>query len=134
MEEINEGDVPKKDSFSEEDRVDWGKVEVSPEAIGTIASGAVMQCYGVVGMSSRRLYGGLPEILHHDDRRRGVEVKFADGHIVIDLYVVLEYGTRISEVAQNIMSSVKFAVEKSLATPVVQVNVNVQGLRVSNTE
>ena len=46
----------------------------------------------------------------------------------------IEYGVRISEVAQNIMESVKFAVEKALGLPVVQVNVHVQGLHVSNAD
>jgi uncharacterized alkaline shock family protein YloU len=41
---------------------------------------------------------------------------------------VLEYGLRISEIGHNIMSTVKFAVEKMLGVPVVAVNVNVQGL------
>ena len=51
--------------------------------------------------------------------------------IVIDLYVVIEYGTRIATVAQNIQSVVKYTVEKALGVPVVAVNVHVQDLRVS---
>jgi uncharacterized alkaline shock family protein YloU len=109
-----------------------GKVEVSPGAIATIAGRAVTQCYGVVGMASRRLKDGFAEILQQENLSRGVEVRFVDDQIIVDLYVVIEYGTRISEVAKNIMSNVKFAVEKSLGLPVAQVNVNVQGLRVSN--
>ena len=60
-----------------------------------------------------------------------MQVSFTDGHIVIELYVILEYGTRISEVAYNLMSTVKYAVESALEMPVVEVNVNVQGIRVS---
>jgi len=54
-----------------------------------------------------------------------------DQRIVIDLYVIMEYGVRISEVAHNIMATVKFNVEKKLGMPVREVNVHVQGLRVS---
>jgi len=61
-------------------------------------------------------------------------VRVADHHISIDLYVVIEYGTRISEVAQNMMHSVKFSVERSLGMPVAEVNVHVQGLRVSSKD
>jgi len=53
---------------------------------------------------------------------------------VVDLYVVVEYGTWISEVARNIASGVKFAVEKALGQPVAQVNVNVKGLRISDRD
>ncbi|MBM4466622.1 MAG: Asp23/Gls24 family envelope stress response protein, partial [Chloroflexi bacterium] len=94
---------------------------------------AVLNSYGVVGMASRSLVGGLAELLHPESRR-GVEVKLEGGQIIIDLYVIIEYGTRISAVAHNIMSNVKFSVEKALGVPVSQVNVHVQGLRVSNLD
>jgi uncharacterized alkaline shock family protein YloU len=51
---------------------------------------------------------------------------------VIDLYVVIEYGTRIATVARNIQSVVKYTVEKALGVPVVAVNVHVQDLRISS--
>lgn len=111
-----------------------GKIEVSPQAIGTIAGRAVVECYGVVGIAGKRLRNGAAELLPADRYHQGIEVQFSNEQIIIDLYVVLEYGLRISEIAHNIMSSVKFAVEKMLGVPVVQVNVNVQGLRVSASD
>ena len=110
-----------------------GRIEVSPTAIASIASQAVLNSYGVVGMASKSLVGGLAELLHPDSKR-GVEVRLEGDQIIIDLYVVIEYGTRISTVAHNIMSNVKFSVEKALGVPVSQVNVHVQGLRVSDLE
>jgi uncharacterized alkaline shock family protein YloU len=65
---------------------------------------------------------------------RGVGVAVVDGQVVIDLHVVMEYGTRISVVAHNMMDSVKFSVEQALAMPVREVNVHVQGVRVSNED
>jgi len=61
-------------------------------------------------------------------------VTFDSGQVVIDLYVVIEYGTRISEVARNIMSNVKFAVESALDVKGALINVNVQDIRVSEDE
>ncbi len=111
-----------------------GKIEVSPQAIGTIAGRAVVECYGVVGIAGKRLRNGAAELLPAERYHQGIEVQFSNDQIIIDLYVVLEYGLRISEIAHNIMSNVKFAVEKMLGVPVVQVNVNVQGLRVSASD
>jgi uncharacterized alkaline shock family protein YloU len=108
-----------------------GKIEVSPKAISHIASRAAQASYGVVGLASRHARPGLAELLHREEEYKGVEVKFSGDQVVIDLYVVIEYGTRISEVARNIMSNTKFAVESALGVPVVRVNVNVQGIRVS---
>jgi uncharacterized alkaline shock family protein YloU len=108
-----------------------GKIEISPVAIASIASQAVLESYGVVGMAAKSFKDGLVELLTPATSHRGVDVRLADGEIIIDLYVIVEYGTRISEVALNIMAGVKFRVEKALGAPVTEVNVHVQGLRVS---
>ncbi len=111
-----------------------GRIEISPTAIASIASQAVLESYGVVGMAAKSFKDGLVELLAPGASHRGVDVRLVDGQIIIDLYVVIEYGTRISEVAHNIMSAVKFRVEKALDTSVTQVNVHVQGLRVSQED
>jgi uncharacterized alkaline shock family protein YloU len=111
-----------------------GEIEISPNAIARIASQAVLESYGVVGMASKSFKDGLVELLAPSASHRGVDVHVVDRQIVVDLYVIIEYGTRISEVAQNIMSAVKFRVEKALGASVAQVNVHVQGLRVSQED
>jgi uncharacterized alkaline shock family protein YloU len=108
-----------------------GKIEVLPTAIASLSSQAVLECYGVVGMAPKDLARGLVEILQPSSHRRGVEIDIQDDRIVIDLYVVIEYGTRITTVAQNIQSVVHYTVERALGVPVVAVNVHVQDLRVS---
>lgn len=110
-----------------------GKVEISRGAIATIVHGAVMQSYGVVGMAPRTLRAGLVPHLGQQQTHRGIEVTVRDDdRIEVTLYVVLEYGLRISEVAQNVMASVKFAVEHALGMEVAAVNVHVQGLHFSD--
>lgn len=108
-----------------------GKIEVSPTAIASLASQAVLECYGVVGMATKDLASGIVKILAPASHRRGVDIDIGNDRIVIDLYVVIEYGTRIATVAQNIQSAVKYTVEKALGVPVVAVNVHVQDLRIS---
>jgi uncharacterized alkaline shock family protein YloU len=108
-----------------------GKIEVTPTAIASLASQAVLECYGVVGMAVKDLASGIVEILQPSGHRRGVEVHLDGNDIVIDLYVVIEYGTRIAVVARNIQSVVKYTLEKALGVPVAAVNVHVQDLRVS---
>jgi uncharacterized alkaline shock family protein YloU len=111
-----------------------GRVEISRGAIASIVHDAVMESYGVVGMVPRTLRGNLAFYLGQADPRRGIEVAVQDDRIEITLYVVLEYGTRISEVAQNVMASVKFAVEHALGMEVAAVNVYVQGLHFSDDD
>jgi uncharacterized alkaline shock family protein YloU len=112
------------------DLQDRGRVEVSPNAVATIANHAVLSSYGVVGMSAKNLVNGLAQVLRPDSKR-GVEVTIDEDEIVIDLYVVIEYGVRVATVARNIIDSVTFSVEKAIGVPLTAVNVHVQGLHVS---
>jgi uncharacterized alkaline shock family protein YloU len=105
-----------------------GKIEVLPNAIHTIATQAVTECYGVVGIAARRLRNGKAVLLPPEQNNQGVQIRVVNDQIIVEVYVVLEYGLRMSEIAHNIMSSVKFAIEKMLGVPVAQVNVNIQGL------
>ncbi len=106
-----------------------GKIEVLPNAVHSIAAQAVCECYGVVGIASPRLRNGQAVLLADGQSNQGVQVRMLNDQIILEVYVVLEYGLRISEIAHNIMSSVKYSTEKMLGVPVAQVNVNVQGLR-----
>ncbi|MBN2390078.1 MAG: Asp23/Gls24 family envelope stress response protein [Anaerolineae bacterium] len=110
-----------------------GRIEVSPAAIASVVSEAVQTCYGVVGTVPKNLATGLVDILS-TDRKRGVEVLMRDGKVVVDLYVVVEYGTRVSSVAESIKHVVKYQIEKILELPVAKVNVHIQALRVSDVD
>jgi uncharacterized alkaline shock family protein YloU len=105
-----------------------GKIEVLPNAIHTIVVQATISCYGVLGIASPRLHNGQAILLPLHQSNQGVRVQIVNDQLLLNVYVVLEYGLRISEIAHNIMSSVKFSTEKMLGIPVSQINVNVQGL------
>jgi len=110
-----------------------GRIEVSPIAIASIANEAVLSCYGVVGTAAKDLATGIANVLSRDSKR-GIVVHTQDGQIIIDVYVIIEYGTRITSVARSVMNVIKFSVERAVGLPVAEVNVHVEGLRVSNTD
>jgi uncharacterized alkaline shock family protein YloU len=107
----------------------WGRIEVFPSAVGAIAAHAAMGCYGITGMADRGLRDGVATLLRRENADKGVEVIEVEGGLGIELYVIVQYGIRISEVAHNLQETVKFEVERSVNVPVAQVNVNVQGVR-----
>jgi uncharacterized alkaline shock family protein YloU len=107
-----------------------GMIDISSTAVTTIASQAINQCYGVVGMANRNLADGIANLLSRDNRR-GIEVSVHDDELIIDVYVIVEYGVRIRAVAESIQNTVKFHVEKAMGLPVDAVNVFVQGLRMT---
>jgi uncharacterized alkaline shock family protein YloU len=110
-----------------------GRIEVAPTAIASIVNHAVRQCYGVVGMANRNLADGIAHLLSKESRQ-GIDVTIEESDIVIDVYVVIEYGMRISAVANSIKNTVSFHIERALGVPVKAVNVYVQGLRFSELE
>ena len=106
-----------------------GRITISPKAIATIASRGALQSYGVVGMASKNIVDGIAR-----DPLHGVDVHTAGDRITIDLYIVVEYGTRISSVAASVANAVRYQVEKALGMDIEAVNVHVQGLRISSTD
>jgi uncharacterized alkaline shock family protein YloU len=110
-----------------------GRIEVAPAAVASIVNHAVRQCYGVVGMANRNLADGIAHLLSKESRQ-GIVVTIDGTDIVIDVYVVIEYGMRISAVANSVKNTVGFHIEQALGIPVKAVNVYVQGLRFSETE
>jgi len=120
------------DEHPNQRKLPMGKIEVAPRAIATIAARAVGRSYGVVGMAPHTLREGMAQVLRHEDAHKGVEVRIGSDEIAIDLYVIIEYGTRIAEVARNVQENVRYAVEQALGMPVTRVNVRVQGLRIND--
>ncbi len=107
----------------------WGRIEVFPSAVAAIAGHAALRCYGISGMAARGLRDGFAELLRREHVDKGVDVVPVDDGLVIDVFVIVQYGIRISEVAHNLQETVKFEVERSVNVPVLKVNVNVQGVR-----
>lgn len=110
-----------------------GSIFISHRAIASIAHQAVLESYGVVGLAAKNLAEGIAQALVKDPSL-GVDVSYDGFTIQIDLYIIVEYGTRIKSVASSLSDSVRFQVEKALGIPVTQVNVYVRGLRVSDLD
>ncbi len=115
------------------ERTPIGSIHVSPRAIASIAFHAALQSYGVVGLTSKNLVDGWAQVLVKDPLH-GVEVRYDGQQINIDLYIVVEYGTRIKSVAGSVSNTVRYQVEKALGMSLANINVHVRGLRVSNED
>src|SRR3954466_14906980 len=111
----------------------FGQIDISNEVIATIAGGAAIDCYGIVGMASKsQIKDGLTEILRRENFTRGVLVRQENEEVHIDMYIIVSYGTKISEVAHNVQSKVKYTLDKTVGLTVDSVNIYVQGVRVTN--
>ena len=122
-----------KDRMKREAEISLGDIRISLQAVSALASQAALRSYGVVGMAAR---GWFESWMHPTakDPRQGVDVRVIEDKLSLDVYVILEYGTRISTVADSVAHAVRYTVEKTFHLPVEAVNIHVQGLRVSNPD
>lgn len=106
-----------------------GTIEVAPRAIASLVAYAVVRSYGVVGMAPANLRDSVEQVLRKEDQHRGIGVQIRKDAITVDIYIVVAYGVRISEVAQQVISTVSYTLKQSLGLPVAAINVHVQGVR-----
>ncbi|WP_102027336.1 Asp23/Gls24 family envelope stress response protein [Salirhabdus sp. Marseille-P4669] len=113
---------------------EYGHVTITNEVISTIAGGAAVECYGIVGMASKKqLRDGLAEILKKENFSKGVVVRQEEDQLHIDMYIIVSYGTKISEIAHNVQNQVKYTLNKTIGLSVDSVNIYIQGVRVINS-
>ena len=113
-----------------ERKTNYGNISVSEDAIASLVGGVITECYGVVGMSSKQvLRDGWAELLKKENYAKGVVVRKDDNGLSIDLYIIVSFGVKISEVVQEAQKKVKYILETTLAQDVSAVNVFVQGVR-----
>jgi uncharacterized alkaline shock family protein YloU len=110
-----------------------GDIQISKQAIATIAFQAVQRSYGVVGLASKNIADELAHALVKDPTH-GIDVEYKNQEINIDIFIIIEYGTRIKSVAASVANTVRYQVERSLGVPVNEINIHVQGLHISNGE
>ena len=104
-----------------------GKISFEDEVIAIIAGIAATEVEGVAAMSGG-IVGGIAEKLGMKNLSKGVKVEVGEKETAVDLYIIVEYGCRIPEVAWNIQENVKKAVESMTGLKVVEVNIHVQGI------
>ena len=109
-----------------------GQIKISDNSIATLAGTTVNECYGVVGMISRNyIVDGYSALLKKENYAKGVVIKNERSGIKIDVYVVIGYGVKISEVIIELQKRVKYALENTLNMDVSSVNVHVEGIQVN---
>lgn len=104
-----------------------GNIAISTDVIATIAAIAAKSIEGVSGMASS-LTGGFAELLGKKNPSKGVKVAITGKDVKIDMFVVVEYGVKIPDVAWEIQGKTKNEVEAMTGLNVTAVNVNIEGV------
>lgn len=108
----------------------YGIVQIDTEVVARVAGMAALECYGVVGMAFTNYKDGIVQILRGDSLTKGIKVETSGEKTSIEFHIVVEYGTNISAIADNLISNVKYKVRELLGVSVENVNVCVDGIRI----
>ncbi len=108
-----------------------GQINYTDEVLGKIVGLSTMECYGVVGMVSKNASEGFWELIRVENLSKGVKISLGEeDKLNIELFVMVEYGTKISVIANNIIQKVRYNVENFTGLKVSSISVNVQAVRV----
>ena len=110
-----------------------GSIRIANEVVGVIAGLAAMEVKGVYGMSGG-MVDGITELLKKKNLSKGVRVEVGEKEAAIDLSIIVEYGSKIPEVAVAVQENVKRAIESMTGLTVVEVNVHIQGVEFKQEE
>ncbi len=103
-----------------------GRIRISNDAVAQIVGQTALECYGVVGMSAR---GPVGRLLARSRPEQGVEVTTTPEGLAVGVYVVVENGLNLAEVASTVRSRVGYEVERLTGLEVHSIEVNIPDVR-----
>ena len=104
-------------------------IKISNDVVAVIAGVAVSEVRGVASMAGG-FAGGISEVLSgKKNLSKGIKVDADEKEVKIDVNIIVEYGSRIPDVAFEIQNRVKKSVENMTGLKVAEVNVHVQGVK-----
>ncbi len=113
-------------STENEDKI--GNVKISVEVIATVAGIATTEIKGVAGMSGS-VVGGIAEILGgKKNKGKGVKVELGEDFCNIDVFIIVDYGVSIPDIAWEVQENVKNSVESMTGMTVSKINIHVEGV------
>ena len=107
-----------------------GGIDISSEAIASVAGSAAGECYGVLGLVPKSsLAEAAKEILRIEEYVKGVYVRKAKKGFEVDVYIACAYGVKLSEVASEVQKRVRYEIEKTFDVKLAAVNVYVMDIQ-----
>lgn len=115
----------------------YGSVYVDDNVIARIVGFCAIECYGIVGMAIRNIKDGMAQLLKKENLTKGIKIynekdngeKSLD-KIIIELHIILEYGTNIQALADVLNDTIRYKIEDNLGICISKINISVESIRV----
>jgi len=122
-----------EDIVIKQEQTSMGSIRIADEVVRIIAGLAATEVQGVAGMSGG-LAGGITEILGRKNLSKGVKVEVGEKEAAVDIYVIVDYGAKIPDIASEIQQKVKKAINDMTGLNVIGVNVHIQGVSFNSSD
>lgn len=110
---------------------DLGQIYIADDVIATVTGLAALDCYGLADMAPKKgVRDSLSGLLGRDNPARGVDIRTVQESVEVELSIIVSYGTRIPEVAENLREKVRYTLQDTFGIVVDKVNISVQGVKV----
>lgn len=111
----------------------YGGIDISMEAIASVAGNAASECYGVIGLVPRAsLADAAREVLRLEEYVKGIYARKGKKGYEVDVYLCCAYGVKLSEVLSEVQKKVKYELEKAFGVHFASVNVFVVDIKEAN--
>jgi len=117
--------------MSTDKSINYGSIDISLETISSAASNAACECYGVVEMASKNQINEINNFFKKGSVNNGVAVRKNNKTTAyeIDLFIIVAYGVRITEVVTEVQKKVRYDLERKFNIKFKAINVYVQGIK-----
>ncbi len=109
----------------------YGTVRIQKNIVAYIVGATVSECDNVVGLAAKNVKDDFVKLLKPDKLSKGVKIHVDDNVLNIDVHIIVDYGTKITEAANIIIGRVKYRVEEFTGLAVNKVSVFVEGINIS---
>ena len=121
-----EPEAPAENQTEDEETI--GNIKISVEVVSTIAGIAASEIQGVSCMYTSFVDGVAQRLGAKRNNTKGVRVDMSSNSVNIDLYIVVDYGIKIPELAWEIQENVKNSVETMTGLKVSKINIHIEGI------
>ncbi len=109
-----------------------GVIDISKDYFVNLIGEAAVNCFGVAAMAPVNVRQGLLERVFRKeagDFSKGLRIRTKNQRLLIDLHIIVAYGTNIAAIVKSITHKVRYTVEDKTGFQVARVNVYIDGMR-----
>ncbi len=106
-----------------------GDCDVDEGVIADMIGYVALTSYGVAGMATPNLGDGIAKMLPMKKLRRGILIHNNGDSVSVELFVIVQYGTNLSVVSENLAETVRYALDEYLDIPIDDISINIQGIK-----